>query len=102
VPLTVPDAAVRAAVTVAARFGLDAQEPVLPADPAGPLRPDEQTIGSMLRDLHAALRRYPRTPQVLAPLQDIPAFLARPQTQVNKERPTRSSWWRRLRSSCSP
>jgi Ser/Thr protein kinase RdoA (MazF antagonist) len=53
-----------------------------PADPARPLRPDEEIIGSMLRDLHAALRRYPRTPPVLAPLQDIPAYLARPQTRV--------------------
>jgi Ser/Thr protein kinase RdoA (MazF antagonist) len=53
-----------------------------PADPERPLRPDEETIGSMLRDLHAVLRRYPRTLPVLAPLQDIPAFLARPQTRV--------------------
>jgi len=30
-----------------------------PADPAGPLRPDEETIGSTLRNLHAVLRRYP-------------------------------------------
>ena len=56
-----------------------------PADPARPLRPDEETIGSMLRDLHAVLRRYPiATIPVLAPLQDIPAFLARPQTQVGE------------------
>jgi Ser/Thr protein kinase RdoA (MazF antagonist) len=54
-----------------------------PADPERPLRPDEETIGSMLRDLHAVLRRYPRTLPVLAPLQDIPAFLARPQTRVD-------------------
>ena len=53
--------------------------------PAGPSRqrPDEQTIGPMLRDLHAVLRRYPRALPELAALQDIPAFLARPQTQVN-------------------
>jgi Ser/Thr protein kinase RdoA (MazF antagonist) len=58
-----------------------------PADPARPLRPDEETIGSMLRDLHAVLRRYPiATIPVLAPLQDIPAYLARPQTQVTQER----------------
>ena len=56
-----------------------------PADPARPLRPDEETIGSMLRDLHAALRRYPGTLKVLAPLQDIPAYLARPQARVNQE-----------------
>ena len=41
--------------------------------------PDEATIGSMLRDLHAALR-LSRPAPVLAPLGDIPAFLARPQT----------------------
>ena len=34
----------------------------------------------MLRDLHAALRGYPGPAPVLAPLGDIPAFLARPQT----------------------
>ena len=55
-----------------------------PADPARPLRPDEETIGSMLRDLHAVLRRYPRILPELAPLQDIPAFLARPQTQISQ------------------
>ncbi len=159
-PPTVPDAAVRAAVAVAARFGIIAAEPAVladganvvvylrpapvvakvaastlavrprvqdwlrreldvsaflaaggapvvppspelpatthhgdghvmsfwrylpPADP--PVRPDEETIGSMLRDLHAALRRYPRTQPYLAPLQDIPAFLARPQAHVGK------------------
>jgi Ser/Thr protein kinase RdoA (MazF antagonist) len=53
-----------------------------PADPARPLRPDEETIGSMLRDLHAALRRYPANLPELAPLQDIPAFVARPQAHV--------------------
>jgi Ser/Thr protein kinase RdoA (MazF antagonist) len=51
-----------------------------PSD-AGP--PGEDVIGSMLRDLHAALRSYPRTLPVLAPLGDIPAFLARPQTQLS-------------------
>ncbi len=57
-----------------------------PADPPRPLRPDEETIGSMLRDLHAVLRRYPiATIPVLAPLQDIPAFLARPQTQISEK-----------------
>ena len=39
--------------------------------------PGEATIGSMLRDLHAALRGYPGQAPVLAPLGDIPAFLAR-------------------------
>jgi Ser/Thr protein kinase RdoA (MazF antagonist) len=42
--------------------------------------PGEATIGSMLRDLHGALRSYPRPEPVLAPLADIPTFLARPQT----------------------
>jgi Ser/Thr protein kinase RdoA (MazF antagonist) len=54
-----------------------------PADPSRPLRPDEETIGSMLRDLHAVLRRYPRALPELASLQDIPAFLARPQARIN-------------------
>ena len=54
--------------------------------PADPKRPDEETIGSMLRDLHTALRSYARTQEYLAPLQDIPAYLARPQTQVTQER----------------
>jgi len=64
--------------------------------PAGQERPAEATIGSMLRDLHAELRGYPvqlRDYPVqlrdypaelpfLAPLGDIPAFLARPQTRL--------------------
>jgi Ser/Thr protein kinase RdoA (MazF antagonist) len=45
--------------------------------------PDEATIGSMLRDVHAALRSFPGSPPVLAPLGDIPAFLARPQTLLS-------------------
>ena len=53
--------------------------------PAGDGRPDEGTFGSMLRDLHLALRAYPRTPPTLAPLQDIPVFLSRPQTQLTDE-----------------
>ena len=44
--------------------------------------PGDATIGSMLRDLHAALRDYPGQAPVLAPLGDIPAFLARPQTTL--------------------
>ena len=51
--------------------------PIAPSD-AG--RPDETTIGSMLRDLHAVLRTYPAQLPPLAPLADIPAFLARRQT----------------------
>ena len=42
----------------------------------------EETIGSMLRDLHAQLRGYPAQLPVLATLGDIPAFLARPQTRL--------------------
>ncbi len=53
------------------------------ADPSRPLRADEETIGSMLRDLHAVVRRYPEALPELAPLQDIPAFLARPRTRIN-------------------
>jgi len=49
----------------------------------------EDTIGSMLRDLHAELRYYPAQLRgnpaqlpFLAPLGDIPASLARPQTRL--------------------
>ncbi len=45
--------------------------------------PDEAAIGSMLRDLHCVLRSYSRSGPVLAPLADIPAFLARPQTLLS-------------------
>jgi hypothetical protein len=44
--------------------------------------PGEATIGSMLRDLHAELRDYSAQLPFLAPLGDIPAFLARPQTRL--------------------
>ena len=47
--------------------------------PAGTGRPDEATIGSMLHDLHATLRTYPGSYPILTPLDDISAFLARPQ-----------------------
>jgi Phosphotransferase enzyme family len=50
---------------------------------SGGARAGEATIGSMLRDLHAALRLYPDTLPFLAPLTDIPAFLARPQTRLS-------------------
>ena len=179
--LTIPDAAVQAAVTVAARFGLAAEEPAVladganivvylrpapvvakvaasttavrpdvadwlqreldvsaflaaegapvvppspempatthrddghvmsfwrylpPADPARAARPDEETIGSMLRDLHAALRRYPRTQAYLTPLRDIPAFLARPQTQVHqRERAALAAAYQRLTGELDP
>jgi Ser/Thr protein kinase RdoA (MazF antagonist) len=52
-------------------------------EPAGTGRPDEATIGTMLRDLHAALRGYRGVVPVLAPLGDIPAFLGRPQTRLS-------------------
>jgi hypothetical protein len=51
--------------------------------PSGAGLPDETVIGSMLRDLHAVLRSYPVSGPVLAPLGDIPAFLARPQTLLS-------------------
>jgi Ser/Thr protein kinase RdoA (MazF antagonist) len=53
---------------------------VPPAD-AGP--PDAATLGSMLRDLHPVLRSYPGTVPKMAPLGDIPAFLARPESQAS-------------------
>ena len=52
--------------------------------PAGSPVPDEATIGSMLADLHAVLRTYPVAFPVLTPLQDVPAFLARPQTRLSE------------------
>jgi Ser/Thr protein kinase RdoA (MazF antagonist) len=56
----------------------------LPPRAAG--RPSEETIGVMLRDLHAALRDYPAVGvPVLAPLNDIPAFLARPQSRIDAD-----------------
>ena len=48
--------------------------------PSDALPPDEAMIGSMLRDLHTVLRTYPAPLPPLAPLADIPAFLARRQT----------------------
>jgi Ser/Thr protein kinase RdoA (MazF antagonist) len=51
--------------------------------PSGTELPDEDTVGSMLRDLHAALRAYPSPQPVLTPLGDIPAFLTRPQTLLS-------------------
>jgi hypothetical protein len=51
--------------------------------PADAASPDEDAIGSMLRDLHAALGHYPGDLPVLAPLRDIPAFLDRPAMAVS-------------------
>lgn len=59
--------------------------------------PSEGTIGSMLRDLHAALRSDPDPDPVLAPLNDIPAFLARPQTRLSaREKAAVSAAYTRL------
>jgi len=54
--------------------------------PATEAPPGPATAGSMLRDLHAVLRSYPAAVPVLAPLGDIPAFLARPRSQVSPAR----------------
>ena len=50
--------------------------------PSGDALPGESAIGSMLWDLHAALRGYPGALGLLTPLADIPGFLARPGTQL--------------------
>jgi hypothetical protein len=47
----------------------------------GPLA-SEDVIGPMLCDLHAELAGYPGQLPVLAPLQDISSYLARPQTRL--------------------
>lgn len=52
----------------------------LPPSGRGPA--GEDVIGPMLRDLHAELAGYPGQLPVLTPLQDIPSYLARPQTAV--------------------
>jgi hypothetical protein len=57
-----------------------------PGPSAAGARPDEATFGALLRDLHSALLAYPAPLPVLAPLQDIPAFLARPQTRLSRAR----------------
>jgi Phosphotransferase enzyme family len=51
--------------------------------PAGDEPPGPAVLGSMLRDLHAVLRSYPAALPELAPLGDIPAFLARPRSRVS-------------------
>ena len=74
----------------------------LPPRDAG--RPGEETIGSMLRDLHAALRDYPAVGvPVLAPLQDIPAFLARPQSRIDAgQRAALAAAYERLTAELDP
>jgi Ser/Thr protein kinase RdoA (MazF antagonist) len=52
-------------------------------EPSATGRPDEDTIGSLLRDLHTALREYPRPLPAMTSLGDIPAFLRRQQTRLN-------------------
>jgi Phosphotransferase enzyme family len=65
--------------------------------PAGAALPDEATIGTMLRDLHAVLRACPGAVPELAPLRDIPAFLARPQTRLSdRDKAALASALRRL------
>ena len=54
------------------------------ADRADGPPPGEDTIGSMLRDLHQVLRGYRAPLPALAPLDDIPAFLARPRTMLSE------------------
>ncbi len=49
---------------------------------SGDVLAGEDVIGPMLRDLHAELAHYPAHLPVLAPLQDIPSYLARPQTTL--------------------
>jgi Ser/Thr protein kinase RdoA (MazF antagonist) len=53
--------------------------------PSGAARPGEATVGSMLRDLHAVLRRYPGPVPELAPLADIPEFLGKPRALLTPD-----------------
>jgi hypothetical protein len=50
--------------------------------PGGGILAGADVIGSMLRDLHAELAGYPGQLPILAPLQDIPSYLGRPQTTL--------------------
>jgi Ser/Thr protein kinase RdoA (MazF antagonist) len=76
-PVMAPSAEVPAKVHHAGGRAMSFWTYLRPSD-AGP--PDEATIGSMLRDLHAVLRTYPARLPPLGPLADIPVFLARRQT----------------------
>jgi Ser/Thr protein kinase RdoA (MazF antagonist) len=70
---------------------------------SGQARPDEETVGSMLRDLHAALRSYQGAVRLLAPLGDIPAFLARPQTRISAgEKAALAAAYARLTAELDP
>jgi hypothetical protein len=73
-PVMTPSAEVPATVHHADGRAMSFWTYLRPAD-VGP--PDEATIGSLLRDLHAVLGGYPAPLPPLAPLADIPAFLAR-------------------------
>jgi Phosphotransferase enzyme family len=77
VPVMAPSAEVPAKVHHANGHSMSFWTYLRPSD-AGP--PGEDTIGSMLRDLHVVLRTYPAPLPTLGPLADIPAFLARRQT----------------------
>ncbi len=76
-PVMTPSAEVPAVVHHAGGHRMSFWTYLTPSE-AGP--PDEATIGAMLRDLHAVLRTCPTPLPPLAPLADIPAFLARRQT----------------------
>ncbi len=54
-------------------------------EPSNAGLPDDATMGTLLRELHEALRSYPGPLQGLAPFSDIPAFLARPQTLLDAD-----------------
>ena len=65
----------------------------------GPL-PGEDVIGSMLRDLHHVLRGYRAPLPTLSPLDDIPAFLARPRTVLSdRDRTVLTAAYSRLTES---
>jgi Ser/Thr protein kinase RdoA (MazF antagonist) len=81
IPVMTPSREVPAAVHTGGGHVMSFWTYLEPQPDAG--RPDEDTIGSMLRELHACLRTYPVREEVLTPLGDIPAFLARPQTRLS-------------------
>jgi Ser/Thr protein kinase RdoA (MazF antagonist) len=64
------------------RYLIPSGRPLAGGGPRGDVLASEDVIGPMLRDLHAELAAYPGQLPVLAPLQDIPSYLARPQTSL--------------------
>jgi Ser/Thr protein kinase RdoA (MazF antagonist) len=80
--------------------------------PAGHQRPDEARFGAMLRELHDVLRSRPApgpgpgpAPSAprLAPLQDIPSFLARPQSRLSPgQRDAMAAAYARLTAELDP